>query len=354
MKNSAKRLTTILFVLTSLFLGENTASAVENGDLADGSAYVVPITAQTSATTSQSCSGAVLTPLVIATAGHCVLDLTGLLSAQILVGNPGSSNAPSNTWAKVIKIYVSDEYKGNSAAGIVGASDVAFLLLDRSVGNEVPVSLASENELLSMKNSGAKLRIIGYGANSDSGDRSTSPYGFDSTFSKTTPPDPNQALAVSQKADVCKGDSGAPVMNITPTKVTLVGVLTGAYLSINCSKKQNDGSYLAAFTAINRFSNLATQAISDSLKAEQARSTTNQQNAATETENLNARISEQETQITDLTDRLEKLQQSLDKSMQILAAYKASGQQAITCSNLVSIKIIVGKAPKCPKGFKKE
>ena len=354
MNSYLKKTAWLLIFAGFLFTTETTATAVENGDLADGSEYVVPIAIQASASTWQGCSGAVVAPTIIATAGHCVLDQTGLLSSSIYVGNPGSPNSPTLKWAKVSKVYLSDEYKGNKVDGTVAASDVAFLLLDRAIGGSRQIYLASENELLALKNTSSKLRIIGYGNISDSGEQSTSPFSFDSTFSNQNTQDPNQAVVTSQKANTCKGDSGAPVLSITPNKVTLVGIVTGSYSSNFCSKRQPDGSYWTAFTAINRFANLATQAIGDALKAEQTQNSTTIQDIVTNSEELRARISELELENSNLADEIAAIRQELEKSTKIISAFKASGQTAITCSNLISIKTIVGKNPKCPKGYKKE
>ena len=327
--------------------------AIENGELADGSEYVVPISIQATSNTWQSCSGAVIAPTVIATAGHCVLDKSGLLSSQILVGNPGSANSPSTSWVKVSKIYVADEYKGSSADGLITASDIAFLLLEKAIGNSRKINLTSENELLSLKNASSKLRIIGYGNTSDSGATSPSPFSLDATFSKQVSQDPNQAIAVSQKANICKGDSGSPILSITPSKVTLVGVVTGAYSSNFCSKKQADGNYWTAFTAVSRFANLATEAITDSLKLEQSQNSANQ-NSASENQYLTSRLEELELEVSTAINELERLKEELAKSNRVIAAFAATGMKAINCSNLVSTKIVVGKSPKCPKGYKKE
>lgn len=340
-----------VFIIASAFVAP--VYAVENGELADGSEYVVPVTIQATATSWQNCSGAVVAPTVIATAGHCVLDKSGLLSSQILVGNPGAANTPSTSWVKVSKIYVADEYKGSSVDGLITASDIAFLLLEKAIGNSRKINLTSENELLSLKNASAKLRIIGYGNTSDAGSTSTSPFSLDATFSKQVSQDPNQAIAVSQKANICKGDSGAPILSITPSKVTLVGVVTGAYTSNFCSKKQADGNYWTAFTAVSRFANLAAEAITDSLKLEQTQNSTNQ-NSASENQYLTTRLEELELELSSTLDELERIKEELARSKKIISAFGATGQKAINCTNLISTKIIVGKSPKCPKGYKKE
>jgi secreted trypsin-like serine protease len=342
----------VSLVLTLQFFSP-TANAVENGETASGSEFVVPINIQSTAASFNACSGAVVTPLVVATAGHCVLSKSGLISEQIIVGEPGSQNIPTTSWIKVLRVFIDDDYKGNTAEGLISNSDIAFLLLEKPIKSTQKIFLASENELISLKSSNAKLRIIGYGYTSDSGSRATTPNFMDSVFQKTVVPDPNQAVASSTKANICQGDSGAPVLNITPTKVTLVGVVTGAYPSNYCSKKQIDGNYLAAFSVINRFSNLAAEAIAESLKVSQ-----NQNNQPKSSDNnldvLTSQVSALEAENAQLMSDIEALRQELEKQKLIIGAFKKTGQKAISCSNLVSTKIVVGKNPVCPKGFKKE
>jgi len=348
------RSTSILIGLT-LLLTFNSLQAfgVENGESAETSEFVVPISIQSTSTIWNTCSGAVVAPTVVATAGHCVLDATGMLSSRILVGEPGSTNIPTTSWNKVVKIFLDDDYKGNTAEGKIANSDIAFLLLEKPFKINKKINLASENELLTLKSSGAKLRIYGYGYISDAGARSSTPKYFDSTFSKTQVPDPNQALAISNQGNICQGDSGGPVLSITPSKVILVGVITGAYPSVYCTKKQQDGTFLAAFSVINRFSNLATAAITESLQIEQTQNAQSR-NQQSDYEVLSSQVESLQEEVASLSDELERTKEQLVKANLLLNAFSKSGLKAITCSNLVSTKIIVNKKPVCPKGFKKE
>jgi len=329
------------------------ADAVENGDPATGNGVVVPIQIQTSSTTSSSCSGALLAPNVVATAGHCVLDTSGLISKQILVGLPGSKNVINNGWAKVVQTYTDESYRGSDVNGMVTASDIAFLVLDRSFAQPTKLYLASENTLNALKASGAKLRIIGYGMTSDSGDQNTDPNYVDTTFLKTGVPDPNQSLAGSTKGSICKGDSGSPVLSITPTRVTLIGVVTGAFLSVNCSKKQSDGYFVASFTAINRYANLSAEAITDAMARVQTLADTAKQ-TSNQNEGLSFRVDALEQNLRDLQDTADQANLEVSRLSAIVAAFNKAGYKAFVCTNLVSTKTIVGKSPVCPKGYKKE
>lgn len=329
------------------------AGAIENGESASGNNVVVPIQIQTTSTSWSSCSGALLAPNVVATAGHCVLDKSGLISNQILVGMPGSRNVVTSGWARAIQTYTDESYRGSDVNGMVTASDIAFLVLDKSFSQSTKLYLASENTLNALKASGAKLRIVGYGMTSDSGDQNSEPNLLDTTFLKTPVADPNQSLAGSSKGSICKGDSGSPVLSITPTRVTLIGVVTGAFLSVNCSKKQNDGLYVASFTAINRYANLSAEAITDAMARVQSQANTAKQ-ATNENEGLSFRVDALEQNLRDLQATYDAANQELDQLRNVVAAFKKTGLKVLVCTNLVSTKTIVSKNPVCPKGFKKE
>jgi len=118
----------LLLLIVSLISSVQTipAKAIENGEAASGNSVVVPIQIQTTSTAWSSCSGALLAPNVVATAGHCVLDKSGLISSQILVGLPGSKNVVNSGWARAIQTYTDESYRGSDVNGMVTASDIAF------------------------------------------------------------------------------------------------------------------------------------------------------------------------------------------------------------------------------------
>jgi secreted trypsin-like serine protease len=329
-----------------LFIPVSTpAIAVENGQSASGNGVVVDIEIKYNSTQSVSCSGALLSSLVVVTAGHCLLDQSGAISTGIYVSAPGVNVSGYKNWIKVKKVYLPEEYEGDRLGGFVNNSDLGFLLLTSEMQVSTSVTLASEKLLLSLKSSGAKLRVLGYGNTSDAGSISDLPNYYDGSFSPQTMSDANQGSVSSQTGNICKGDSGGPVLYITPTKVVLVGVLTGAQLSVNCSKKLSDGKYYGTFTIINRFANLASQALTDA--------------TLLISELRQAKIDEVQTTLdganSELSDLLEKssaFETEIEQLKAEISKYKASGLKLITCTKGSSEKIVAGLSPKCPAGYK--
>ena len=81
----------LIFSLISVFVSSNHALAIENGTDATGNSIAVPIKIQLSPTNTAECTGALIAPSIVVTAGHCVLDQSGLVTKSIYVGKAGSS-----------------------------------------------------------------------------------------------------------------------------------------------------------------------------------------------------------------------------------------------------------------------
>jgi secreted trypsin-like serine protease len=330
----------VFVVFASLISSTSPALAIQGGESATGSQYVVPVNIQTSSSLYVSCSGAVITARVVATAGHCVLDTSGLISKQILVGEPGSLNKPTTEWSKVSKVLIDDSYTGNTSAGKIGNSDIALLILETPLTNVAKVNFASDVMFTSLKNSLSKVRFFGYGVTTDSGARTEEPRFLDANFTLLTASDPNSSLISSSAGGGCVGDSGAPVLSITPTKVTLIGILTGGNSSNMCGRKESDGKYLAFITNLSRFSNLVATAIAEAGDMAQVESMASIESFETERNDLQ----------TELADTREKLTKELND---LISAIKQSGLKYVKCTKGNSTKTVVGKSPTCPKGFKK-
>ncbi len=339
----------LIVLLTSALLSvmNPPAFGVQGGESALGSPYVVPINTQTSPTLYGSCSGAVITSRVIATAGHCVLDTSGLISKQILVGQPGSLNKPSSSWAKVSKVLVDDTYQGNTSNGNIGFSDIALLVLEKPIGSVAKVELASDAVFTALKNSGSKIRFIGYGFITDSGARTEEPKFLDANFTSLVAADPNASLISSTNGSACGGDSGAPILSITPTKVTLVGVLTGGNLASSCARKELNGSYLAFITNLSRFTNLVATAIADSGAALESERVSANESIQQEKDSLQLEL---EATVQELNETRERFTKEIND---LVSAINKAGLKVLKCKNQSSTRTIVGKSTICPKGFKK-
>ena len=264
MKRVTHLITSILLVATAL-----PANAIENGIDVSGNAIVVQMTANTSSKTSISCSGALIAPSIVATAGHCVLDVNGLVAKDIWVGNPGAPLDFNSLTADqmVSSVQITSTFK-NGIGSTVGNDDVVFLILKTPRSLSIPIRLPSEAEIQSFKSSATPLKLMGYGYTSNSAANSSStPFSLEATFGSEQYSQVDSANANSTKGGVCSGDSGGPVLVSTANELILVGVITGAQLGGgHCSVKALNGYYQTQFTIMSRYSNLAFAAAATALK----------------------------------------------------------------------------------------
>lgn len=321
------------------------ANAIENGQSALDNGIVVDIEIKYNSTQSVSCSGALLSSMVVVTAGHCLLDQSGAISTGIYVSSPGVNVSNFKNWINVKKVYLPEEYEGDRLGGFVNNSDLGFLLLTEPIEVKSPVSLASEKQIISLKANSSKLRVLGYGNTTDAGQISDIPYYFDGSFNPQAQADVNQGSVSSTTAGICKGDSGGPVLYITPTKIVLVGVITGAQVSITCSKKNSDGKYYGSFTIINRFANLASQALTDAATMISEQKQSDIDDLQSSLDELNSQYEEMAQKIAEYDDEVSLLKLELSK-------YKSAGVKMITCTKGVVEKYVASTNPKCPSGYK--
>ena len=123
-----KRVLLSLLVALGLLTSITPAGAIENGADATGSGFVVPIRFEVSTGKYGMCSGALVAPLIVVTAGHCVLDSNGILTKNVYVGLAGSSMESISTLDKVISVEITSGFQ-NAANNRVGDDDLAFLTL---------------------------------------------------------------------------------------------------------------------------------------------------------------------------------------------------------------------------------
>ena len=336
------RILTIVVVLLSLI--PHQAQAVENGEDVKGNAFVVPIATDLGNGKGSGCSGTLIAQSIVVTAGHCVLDAEGLVTKNVYVGLAGSSQGSATVEDKIIDVKITSTFK-NGPTNLVGEDDLAFLILGKSQPVRIPIVLASDKQAADFKSAGAVLKTMGYGNYANSGnDPATYPKSFTGTFLVQASARSNSDYMISTEGRVCTGDSGAPILNITATQVTLVGIVTGAAglsTSNKCGQKNNDGKYWTLFTLVGRYADLAFAAANDVMNAQ------------------NETIAKQEIDIADLRIEAEaSTNTSSDLIIQLGAANATIADlrkklpQTIVCVKGKLKKTLAGINPKCPSGYK--
>ena len=322
-----------------------TAYAVEDGSSATGSPYVVPVIIDSKG----SCSGVMIAKNVLVTAAHCILDDSKQIAKTMYVGPPGSK-LTNSAYARVTHTFIPDDYLGNAADNKIGNSDIAFLVIDKLYSEYGVIEIASENDLINLKSKRAPLRVLGYGSTSNSGDNDYLPHYFDGEFeSAYITPLLNSFGITSTKGNACSGDSGAPIISITPKKVMLVGILTGGFFNEGgrCSKKSATNSYSAIFSGVSRYSNaLHLALVQGSENLIKIKDENDLSYAILADEKIEA-----DSLSVDLQLQIENLKSQiieLTKEITLLRNMK----KIITCVAGTKTKTVTGTKPKCPAGYK--
>ncbi len=185
------------------------------------------------------CSGSVIGPTKVLTAGHC-LDGFNVANLQVIIGRPTLREASVGQSIGVVSGRVHPDFEQT------GLHDVAVLNLAQPTG-VTPVPLATPDQNAATTQAGAQLRVAGFGA--------TNPFGTHlSGFLKTTieqsrsdsrclkaytrdlfaPESMICALGAKKKkpgrfkihTSACSGDSGGPLVADTATGPVEVGTVS--------------------------------------------------------------------------------------------------------------------------------
>ena len=330
------------------------AQAIENGIDATGSAYVVPILIEFAHNEFFKCSGALIAPSIVATAGHCILNETGTISEKIFVGDPGTSSEAINSSQLVTSVAIPRGYKGG-ANGNVAIDDIVFLALSEPKKFDSNIRLASEAEVISLKDNHALLRLYGYGNTDDGGSKASFPSYIEGSFSShSILNQPDSAVVDPLTANTCKGDSGGPVLKISGTEVLVIGVITGTNLKNNC------GASYTSFSLISRYSNLifsmTLNQINQMDELVRKISAETLKEIATVTELSLSKIAsiQSEADTADIAHhKIISEQEITIEALKIeIASLIAQLPKSIICAKGKVVKKVVAVKPLCPTGYK--
>jgi secreted trypsin-like serine protease len=186
------------------------------------------------------CSGSVIAPTKVLTAGHCVAGGFNLANFQVIVGRP---NLRDRAVGQVIGVSSGRVHPDFEQTGL---HDVAVLNLAQPTSVQ-PIVLANPLQSAIVTQAGSRLRVAGYGA--------TNPFGAHlSPFAKATieiartdrrclkaytrdlyaPDSMICALGAKRKkpgrfkihTSACSGDSGGPLVADTPSGAIEVGTVS--------------------------------------------------------------------------------------------------------------------------------
>ena len=320
------------------------AQAIWNGNETSDNSVVVPIT-RAEKGLSYQCSGALIAPKIVVTAAHCAVDTNGIITTEISVGSPSTfKRLNTNQWTKVTSVKIISEFSSTSTK--VSSGDLALLTLEEAYEMKVPVRIATSTEVEVMKTNKRILRALGYGVTDESGVEKEYPQFIDGVLSKKAVQDlPNAGAVEFTNKSTCKGDSGGPVIAVTPQEIIYVGVLTGGSLGNNkfCTAPQSDGIYYAIFEYLNPYVNLILAAATSSMQIDILKIKSLEDEIAANEE----KIWQLESQIISNEEEMRTLKLNLEK-------IKKQIPITIKCSRNSRTISITKLNANCPKGYQKK
>jgi hypothetical protein len=222
------------------------------------------------------CTGTLISPTRILTAGHC-LDGRSASDEQLLVGVDGNLLSVKQRAAMAIPVAgysVSPKFKESfpfahdNPSNAIAVSDVGLILLKKPLTTVAPVRLAGAGDA-ALEAPGAQATLIGYGLTADpvTGGPLAHPL-QQGAMPVISPSDCAQAFPHAIQSSMgcsedlahhspliqaCAGDSGGPVVVSTPAGPVQIGVTSWGPETMNgaCGEKFLPDVYMrtAAFTA---------------------------------------------------------------------------------------------------------
>lgn len=204
----------------------------------------------------QVCSGALLAPTLLVTAGHCIYDESGAMGTNYYFTKPGTeldaAINPAVKYPKIQKVFVKPGYVVNAANQ---RDDIAFVQLDLPLATSGFIRLATAEEI-AMLTSSQVLKGYGYGHVYETNKPYSvyaREYAVNWEIPTTTPPTTVEIKGTTSVA--CSGDSGGPITTTSAAgEEILVAVMSGAASVVNhCGTVGADGRYTMQVTVVDSY-----------------------------------------------------------------------------------------------------
>ncbi len=198
-------------------------------------------------TSSSACTGALLLPNLIVTAGHCVIktDASPYAAAEYELWAPGvNTDAQPASNIKVTQVVYNPAYVNREGQEGI---DVAYLVLDGALGTPVITRVANQSEVVALAARDAVLSMAGYGTTVPRSDPnavvSPVPIGMSAAIdSDYAGGDKYLTVGTNGVTGTCTGDSGSSWVVQQGAEVLLVGV-TSSGDNPPCEPVQDSGTH---------------------------------------------------------------------------------------------------------------
>jgi secreted trypsin-like serine protease len=249
------KLSTTLFV--GLFLAAQIVSpahASRGGVETRTNTFVVGFTYQVGGS-EYVCSGIAISPTILLTAAHCVIDKNKEKSTGYIFAEPGkeidAAINPAVVPPKILQIITGPNFRIN---GTNDGDDIAFIQFDKPIMSKGFINLASEQDLRGLADK-TLLSGYGYGAVYETSAAYSSyprKYQLNWKAIESGQSIPKLQELTNDVTTACSGDSGGPItMKSASGEELLVGVMSGAASVIDsCGTKAADNLFKMRITVL--------------------------------------------------------------------------------------------------------